>query len=283
MGLEEKEFLIAELERNRTGDNRFVASWNPARDAAGDFYSPGFPHFEIVQSGELPLRIPGPGGEAWRRLLPGHVLHIVPGYGVWRDSGTTRNLLVINLHPEGVECYHSRHRVRAEGVAVSRISYFTSSPLGAAGGKVMEAFELHSRESEEHGLLQPLFRIFLAEVLDNLRCDRTRSNDKPYFVYLTLLRHLRENCGSAVSRKTAAEEFGLSPDYISHLFREYHPVSFHGELTRLRLELAARYLRQPELASVDSVAARCGFAETGYFIKVFRKHYGVTPGRFRIP
>lgn len=281
MGLDEKEFLIAELERSRTGDNRFVGSWNPVRNADGQFYSPGFPHFELVQTGELPLRIPGPGEGEWRRLLPGDVFHVTPGCGVWRDSGTTRNLLVINLHGEGVECYHSRHRVGAEGVAVSRISYFTSTPLDAAGTKVMEAFELHSRESEAHELLQPLFRVFLAEVRDNLRRDRTRSNDKPYFVYLTLLRHLRENCGSAVSRKTAAGEFGLSPDYISHLFRQYHPVSFHEELTRRRLELAARYLRQPEL-SVASVAERCGFAETGYFIKVFRKHCGVTPGQFRL-
>lgn len=281
MGLDEKEFLIAELERSRAEENRFVVSWNPVRNADGEFYLPGFPHFEIVQSGELPLRIPGSGEEDWRRLLPGHVLCLAPGYGVWRDSGTTRNLLVINLHGEGVECYHSRHRVGADGIAVSRISYFTSTPLNVAGMKVMEAFEHHSRETEEHGLLQPLFRIFLAEVRDNLRSDRTRSNDKPYFVYLTLLRHLRENCASAMSRKTAAEEFGLSPDYISHLFRQYHPVSFHEELTRLRLELAANYLRQPGL-SVDSIATRCGFADPGYFIKVFRKHRGMTPGRFRL-
>ena len=44
--------------------------------------------------------------------------------------------------------------------------------------------------------------------------------------------------------------------------------------------LAAKLLRDGKL-QVAEVASRCGFADSSYFIRVFREHFGKTPKNYR--
>ena len=46
------------------------------------------------------------------------------------------------------------------------------------------------------------------------------------------------------------------------------------------MRLAVRLL-QTSAGSVKEVAAACGYEDTSYFCKVFRKFYGTTPAGFR--
>lgn len=281
VAIDEKDFLLAELEKEiNSEDKSFISCWRSPEDDANGLYLPTFCHFEIVLSGVLPLRLPDQQGQRLCRLKSGHVFYLSPGYGAWRTMDTERELLVVNLHPDGIECYRSHHYPEGSGQITGRISYHSSASLTQGGLHVLKAFEFHSRENEQHELLMPLFRIILAEVRENLRRDRTGANARTHFTYKMIRQHLSEKCGTAISRKTVADEFGLSPDYVSHLFQKFSSTSFHDELTKLRLEQAIRYLKQPQL-KIARISALCGFDEPGYFIKVFRRHYGTTPGKFR--
>ena len=77
---------------------------------------------------------------------------------------------------------------------------------------------------------------------------------------------LAELCGMSVGsfRRAFAEVYGLPP------------VSY---LMRLRIEKAKEYLLLG--FSLEDTAARCGFANSNYFIRYFRNAEGMTPGRFR--
>ena len=57
-------------------------------------------------------------------------------------------------------------------------------------------------------------------------------------------------------------------------------VSFVSYLNDFRLNVAARLLSSNDY-SILSVAENCGFFNLSYFNRMFKKKYGVTPGRYR--
>ncbi|MEY4908408.1 MAG: hypothetical protein RL260_2126 [Pseudomonadota bacterium] len=83
-----------------------------------------------------------------------------------------------------------------------------------------------------------------------------------------------------LSVRRLAEQSGCTADYLSHLFREITGEALIGCINRLRMERAARLLRETTLA-VKEVAWACGFAAPSYFIRSFRGHHGVTPKAWR--
>ena len=90
---------------------------------------------------------------------------------------------------------------------------------------------------------------------------------------------LDENFMDQVSLKQTARYIGISPAYLSRVFHHEYGVSFTQYLTAIRLA-AAKELLQSTRLQIAEVAARCGFASSSYFIKVFSDHYGVTPKNY---
>ena len=63
------------------------------------------------------------------------------------------------------------------------------------------------------------------------------------------------------------------------MFHHEYGVSFSQYLTAVRLAAAKELLQNTRL-QIAEVAARCGFASSSYFIKVFSEHYGTTPKNY---
>jgi AraC-like DNA-binding protein len=81
-----------------------------------------------------------------------------------------------------------------------------------------------------------------------------------------------------LSLQEVADHVGLSPSYVSALFRRYLGCSPMQYQTRQRLRMARRHLA--EGMSVSRVAEQVGFHSIHYFSRVFRKHEGRTPTDF---
>ena len=72
----------------------------------------------------------------------------------------------------------------------------------------------------------------------------------------------------------------LSPAYFSTLFKRETGMSFTAYVTVVRMEAAAEALRGTE-DKTYLIARRCGYEDPNYFSYVFKKHFGVTPTKFR--
>jgi AraC-like DNA-binding protein len=77
-----------------------------------------------------------------------------------------------------------------------------------------------------------------------------------------------------------ATNCGCTADHLSHLFRKHTGQTLVAYINRLRMERAARLLRESSLA-IKEVAWACGYASAGYFIRVFKQHHGLTPQGWR--
>ncbi|MGI2328633.1 bifunctional transcriptional activator/DNA repair enzyme AdaA [Planococcus sp. YIM B11945] len=83
-----------------------------------------------------------------------------------------------------------------------------------------------------------------------------------------------------VSLEKLADIAHGSPYHLQRLFTKTKGLSPTAYIQELRLEKAARDLRTTKL-SVEAIGKAAGFSNTPYFITLFKKKKGETPGSFR--
>lgn len=80
-----------------------------------------------------------------------------------------------------------------------------------------------------------------------------------------------------VSIEELAREASLSPSHFMRAFKRAVGRAPHQYILALRLDRARRLLDQPG-ASLSDIALRTGFADQAHFTRLFKRHFGVTPG-----
>jgi AraC-like DNA-binding protein len=91
---------------------------------------------------------------------------------------------------------------------------------------------------------------------------------------------LQEHVTEDVDAETLASAACASYSHLSALFRDQFgcaPLKYHQNL---RLSLSQKLLMNP-YASIDEVARKAGYEDTNYFVRLFRKTFGVPPGKWR--
>ncbi|MFD0958178.1 helix-turn-helix domain-containing protein [Paenibacillus chungangensis] len=78
-----------------------------------------------------------------------------------------------------------------------------------------------------------------------------------------------------------ADRLHINSSYLSRRFKQETGRSFSDYVQAARMERAHQLLL--EGSTVSMAAQDCGFKDASYFIRVFRKHWGVTPGELRRP
>ena len=77
-----------------------------------------------------------------------------------------------------------------------------------------------------------------------------------------------------------AREVNLSSHYFSAIFHKTAGVPPREYLQEVRMRFALQLL-QTEPLSIKEIAARCGFDDSNYFCRIFRKKYGASPNAYR--
>lgn len=83
-----------------------------------------------------------------------------------------------------------------------------------------------------------------------------------------------------LTRESVAQAFYISPNYLSHLFQKTGAVGFNEYLNYTRLEHAKTLLKRYDL-KVKEVAHACGFIDSNYFCRLFRKNTDRSPSEYR--
>lgn len=83
-----------------------------------------------------------------------------------------------------------------------------------------------------------------------------------------------------LSLHAIAEQLNVNDSYLSKLFHKECGCTLTAYVNRQRLERSALLLRDGS-KTVQDIAADCGFQDSSYFIRLFKKQFGLTPAQYR--
>ncbi len=92
--------------------------------------------------------------------------------------------------------------------------------------------------------------------------------------------YLNKNVSQQIVRWKLADTVHVSEDYLTRIFHKELGLSLWEYLNRYRIYLAERLLLETN-DTVYEIAERIGFQDKAYFCRVFKKIYGISPGKIR--
>jgi two-component system response regulator YesN len=171
-------------------------------------------------------------------------------------------------HEYAVEVYH----------AVSAALYHYAHSNGRSIAELLKDVKLYLPEDS---LSVQRLREWATAVCDALYQTATKemSSSRSAVVHIVedyILSRLSED----VSLQTLADHVGWHPVHLSKVFKLETGEMLSDYLLRIRMERAVQLLKGSEL-KIFEIAAEVGYLTTSYFIKVFKKYYGITPQEYR--
>lgn len=92
--------------------------------------------------------------------------------------------------------------------------------------------------------------------------------------------YLEEHYADRINLEDLAALFFVSKFHLSREYKKFYGITIGNDLTMRRLSHAKSMLRFSE-DTIEEIAIKCGFADSGYFIKVFKKAENLTPVEYR--
>ncbi|KAA5537996.1 AraC family transcriptional regulator [Roseiconus nitratireducens] len=136
------------------------------------------------------------------------------------------------------------------------------------------------RQSRDLGSISlQICNLLCRALLLKFRQRRLTSDQKAptgYRTYEFVRGYIEEHFMELRTVQQVAEHCGMSPMYISRLFKRYDSVGAYRFLMRLRMNHAADLLIRHNML-VGEVAEAMGFADQFQFSRAFKRVYGVSP------
>ena len=94
------------------------------------------------------------------------------------------------------------------------------------------------------------------------------------------LEYIETHYGQTITLEALARLTGLSPKYFCRFFRAIVHRSPIDYVNYYRIECASHFLTSTDM-TVAEIAQHCGYNDSSFFIKQFRKYKGTTPRHYR--
>jgi two-component system response regulator YesN len=192
-----------------------------------------------------------------------------------------------NLIDEFVNyCIKNKHRISHTAVQQKTIYLFDTAlkipallGINILNDESENFLSFYSRAFKARNLkeISKIFKEYINLVIELIQSSR----DKKENVYISKIKdYMSEHMAEDLSLETVAEQVSLNPIYLSRLFKKLLGKNFTDYLNTLRITKAYELLCDVNL-KVNEVGRMTGYNNTNYFIKVFKEHFGITPGEFK--
>ncbi len=240
------------------------------------------PEFELIRilSGSLILQLDGTeylgtAGDSF--LLSGGTLHsAIPefchyecivfdfNYFIKDKQACLPQLKSIADEESSLPFYYPASQIKENALFREISNSLSSRQLG---------YELH---------VQGAFYLFLSLNLYHSTLEisnKTLGARKKVKQFKTALTYIHRHYQEEISLDRIADSVFMNPKYFCRFFKEFAHQTPMQYLNTYRIESACEKLSTSH-KSITEIAFECGFNDVGYFIKVFKKIKGITPGEF---
>ncbi|WP_226036637.1 response regulator [Aquibacillus saliphilus] len=188
--------------------------------------------------------------------------------GQWKEMNTSITTLINHYEQDGTNILQTQQHLMELLFLVSQVL----SEMGVELDSPIYSFQstdYRQLRAETSHLLERL-QLSYQDRHANLEED-TIEHIKQY-----IIEHAHQN----ISLDAIGKEVGLSPIYISKIFKEQLGINYINFLTECRIEKAKKLMRDPD-KSLKAITFEVGYHDPNYFSKVFKKLCHVSPTEYR--
>ena len=231
-------------------------------------------------------------------ILPGELHSISVGNGA--DSNSTENgastgrpghmeyeniifsLSILDSMEENDWCRINVIQALQKGTLHFSRPIIPGTGLHASASDALDKADIVSEmRSEGYPLLLKscLFR-FLFSLYSHRSSERPVSASSHEQILKKIIIYVREHFSEHITIEDAAAHVEYSPSHFMRFFKQETGHSFIDYLNDYRIAYAG-YLLKESNDAIGEIASRCGFDNFSYFIRLFKRKYGVTPKDYR--
>ncbi|MCD9025276.1 response regulator transcription factor [Cohnella silvisoli] len=156
----------------------------------------------------------------------------------------------------------------------SRIRDFVDRQVGSAlTNSVVMAIPACQTYTELMALLEGRLRD-VHDALQQAQLDRSE------IIVAECLRWIHEHAKEDLTLERAAEHFFFNPSYFSTWIKSRTGTTFSDHVMEARMQRAKQLLAANRL-KIYEIAAECGYQDTKYFCRVFKKQNGMSPEAYK--
>lgn len=111
-------------------------------------------------------------------------------------------------------------------------------------------------------------------------CHAEQTAPQSPLAFRRMQSYIQEHVGEPVTLSTLAQISGLSRQYVMRLFKTYTGQTATQYIHAVKLAHAQKLLREND-ASLEEISEQIGLCGAHYLCRLFRQHYGLTPGEYR--
>jgi AraC-like DNA-binding protein/mannose-6-phosphate isomerase-like protein (cupin superfamily) len=235
-------------------------------------------------------------GEQRRPIVPGSICFIAAGvaHSFLGTGPRPATCLALDFELEASDQHHHdddaavlRNALRAGEREVFPLSRRFQRQVAACMGRINRETEARQTgyATAVQGMLLELLALFL-------RATRrtpafTRSHPPPRWRNEGVVRRAVALAGqvpevdeAAPTLAGAARAVGVSANHLNRLLRQQTGLTFRQLLIQRRIELAKTLLANGDETCTE-IALACGFGDSNYFARLFRRKTGISPTEFR--
>lgn len=190
---------------------------------------------------------------------------------------------VTRIPPDGTEGVLSRDALRHQkNMLIAAITIFTRSAMDGglpeelayamSDSYILKGEECTSSEELDR-LSNRAFREYTCAVAARKKQSYS-SKIEAALRYITI--HLHEK----VTLEAVAEAVGFSSCHLSRIFKKEVGMSMVDYVQKERVEAAKHMLTHTD-ETLSAISQYLNFSTQSYFIRIFKKYTGITPGRYR--
>ena len=185
--------------------------------------------------------------------------------------GNMRKYYLDVAGPEAAATLHDLNLLQSRPVAIGRVF------------ELVEIWNLIDREARDVGehsidICESLTRVLLKKISQRMVSKQGGDFTEAFHTFESIRQFMEERFLDFKTVEEVAAGSGVSPVYLSRLFKRFAGSGAYQFLLRLRMNYAAELLLEHGLKARD-VAERLQYADAFQFSRAFKRVYGTPPSR----
>jgi YesN/AraC family two-component response regulator len=176
---------------------------------------------------------------------------------------------------EGPRCYPSKIKHRVSSVIVLTLKELDDKISQEQFDRLLnQSYQLYA-ECDSFDQLFEISKQLLGQAM-----QYSLQNSNQYDIVEECIVYIKAHLDSDLSLQKVAEHVHFHPNYLSGKIKNKVGLSYSAFLLKLRMELACKLLKNSN-DKIQEIASKCGFNDSNYFNRMFKREYQISPEQYR--